>query len=56
MRRRVDGEVMAYADRDHTPDAGEPPASRRDGLRVFVLWVCWLILAMFLVAAGVAVI
>jgi hypothetical protein len=26
---------------------------RRDGTRVLVIWVCWVVLTLFLIAAGV---
>lgn len=32
-------------------DRGEQP--QRNGRRVLVLWLCWVVLALFLVAAGV---
>lgn len=33
---------------------GEPRP--QTGKRVFVLWLCWVVLALFLVAAGVAIV
>jgi len=35
-----------------TPADARP---RREGRRVLVLWLCWVVLALFLVAAGVVV-
>ena len=31
----------------------QPDLAQRDGTRVLVLWVCWVVLTLFLIAAGV---
>ena len=31
----------------------EGDLQRRDGTRVLVIWVCWVVLTLFLIAAGV---
>lgn len=47
--------VILVVDGSKVPDLDDkPPAKRTNGgMRLLVLWLCWVLLAVFLTAAGV---